>query len=225
MLNVNQLLNSKRFLKHYTANNTYARFIINQINNGLYKSDVKDKVILDIGANVGLVSIAMAQEAKKVYSVEPTPDHVLVFRELIETLKCNNIDLEQAGIFSETKSVPFFTCAENSTMNSAYATAGVAAPSFMVQMYTLGDFMALKNIDVVDILKLDAEGCEFDVLSGLTKELAPRIRQIYVEPHNAFKNEHHGQLNLDKKIAGMLTEVGYVCSIDKDGVTGTYQGN
>jgi FkbM family methyltransferase len=58
-----------------------------------------------------------------------------------------------------------------------------------VHCLTLKSVMEQNDIDIVDVLKLDVEGSEFQVISSLTSEIASRIKQITVEFHPPFPSD------------------------------------
>ena len=59
---------------------------------------------------------------------------------------------------------------------------------YSVSVTTLGKIMELYNIDVIDYLKMDIEGGEYDVINTITEDLAKKIKQISLETHNVNKN-------------------------------------
>ncbi len=53
--------------------------------------------------------------------------------------------------------------------------------SFTVDFRTLNDIIESRAVDTIHLLKIDVEGSEFDVLSGLSDENWNRIQQIVIE--------------------------------------------
>src|SRR5438552_3109233 len=71
--------------EHYAKPSSYVDTLQEQIDNGMYAhlfEGKKDLVFLDIGANIGLVSIYAAPYCKRIIAVEPAEDVVPVLREL-----------------------------------------------------------------------------------------------------------------------------------------------
>ena len=52
-----------------------------------------------------------------------------------------------------------------------------------IDVQNLSEFIKNKNIDNIDILKIDTEGYEYNVLSGLIENDFKNIRFIYFEHH------------------------------------------
>ena len=69
--------------------------------------------------------------------------------------------------------------------------------------------MRRQGIEKVDLLKMDCEGCEYDVLMNLKREELAKIRSMVVEYHNG-----------GERLATMLGRNGYLVSY----VKGVQQG-
>lgn len=208
MLELVKLLQSQKFVDHFHRPGNYAEFIVGQINDGLYNfTDFTDKVILDIGGNVGLFSLYASQTAKQVYAAEPTPAHAETFRDLVATLDIKNIDVNEVAISKVSGEITFFLSSYNSTMNSLYQCGGDGRPT-KAQALTLSDFMDSKGIEYADFAKIDVEGSEMDILSTFDQKLADRIGQIFIECHD-WHGE--GMQNRVNRAIDILTKFGYTC--------------
>ncbi|MCI4193231.1 FkbM family methyltransferase [Dickeya dianthicola] len=56
--------------------------------------------------------------------------------------------------------------------------------TYQVQMRSLASIMQEHHIETIDLLKVDAEKCEWDILSSIADETWPNIRQVVVEVHD-----------------------------------------
>ena len=128
----------------------------------IYNVDVYDKDVVDIGANVGDSSIYFAiKGARKVIGVEPLPN---VYAQAIENVKLNHLEgkifLINAALGSKSGKikVPCNTSTYQSYDFSALRTKGECE----VPIVTLSE--VLKQISEPYLLKMDCEGCEFDVI-------------------------------------------------------------
>lgn len=124
--------------------------------------DVYDKDVVDIGANVGDSSIYFALKgARKVVGVEPLPN---VYAQAIENVKLNYLEskifLINAALGSKSGKikVPCNTSTYHSNCFSTLKSNGECE----VPIVTLSEVM--KQIDEPYLLKMDCEGCEFDVI-------------------------------------------------------------
>jgi FkbM family methyltransferase len=56
--------------------------------------------------------------------------------------------------------------------------------TYSCEVKTLSEVIHQHNIEDIDLLKIDVEGSEFDVLSGIGEDDWPRIKQIVMEVHS-----------------------------------------
>ena len=121
-----------------------------------------DHVVVDIGAYVGVHTIHMSHLAKKVYAFEPQR---LVGKCLAQTIQdndcLNNVVLNNVGLYSKKCLMKFVTDNDGDASVSLYRKRKFLY-EYHVKMYKLDDF----NLDQCDLIKLDAEGSEFEVLAG-----------------------------------------------------------
>ena len=148
--------------KHFANPSNYGHTVLNQINSGFYEAYIpfmKNKAVLDLGANVGLFSVFASKYAKKVYSVEPTESHQKVFSEIIEGLRIKNVNLIKAAIVREDSTIPFFVDSANSTMNSLFEYGPNSSSTYSVEGLSIKSI--LSKIDVpLGFIKMDIEGSE-----------------------------------------------------------------
>jgi FkbM family methyltransferase len=126
--------------------------------------DVKDKVVIDVGAFVGDSAIYFALKgAKRVIAVEPHPG---AFAEMLENIKLNKMENiiipVNAGLASKSGKV----CLEN--IDNLETTVTYHRPGDCINAVpavTLGELISrfAVNLDNV-MLKMDCQGCEYDVI-------------------------------------------------------------
>lgn len=133
------------------------------------------QLIFDIGANVGVFSSLYCKEYS-VLAVEANPD-------LAETLHKNgNFFVECYAVGSTSGDVEFYVCSEDqmSSCNRKwltemrYSSVGISK-TIRVPCITLDDLISKYGIPYH--IKVDTEGYEFEVLSGLTH----KVRSIQFE--------------------------------------------
>lgn len=175
--------NDEDVIEHFQNPNNFVDVIIAQINEEhLYDfmlKDKKDLVILDIGANIGIFALHVADIAKDVYCVEPTPSHFNLLTKITESHK--NIHRLQAALHNEYSAVDFYLYDENSTMNSTVNQYGNKIP---VQGYTLENLLNFYNLNHVDFIKCDIEGSEMAAITYDTvKAVADKVDNWFLEIH------------------------------------------
>ncbi|NJN87143.1 MAG: FkbM family methyltransferase [Leptolyngbyaceae cyanobacterium SL_7_1] len=129
-----------------------------------------DMVAIDVGANVGIYTIAAAQRVGangRVLAVEPTSECVVCLQ---ETCRLNHLDWVTvlAVAASDRPGTVQFSTRDASEFNrivaDSEATAGVTQSIPCVPLDTL---VEQAHLDRVDWLKIDAEGHELPVLKGV----------------------------------------------------------
>ena len=129
----------------------------------------KDDIVVDLGANVGFFTHHAAQKCKKVISIEGGD---ALFSCLVKnTYENNNIEYLNANIISETSSI-----------NTAWATP----TKINITISNVFDFYKL---DCIDFLKVDIEGCEYNVFKDVDKNILSKIKKIAIEVHDSNLNK------------------------------------
>lgn len=137
----------------------------------LGKKSKPGDVLIDIGANVGVISIAMALAFphSKVYAIEP-------IKELIKYIETNKAFLDQNyhGLITPVNmaigringKMPFENV-ENNT-GEAHLSNETKDNTYEIETHTLSAFLDEYNIkpEDVSLIKMDIEGFELDVFNG-----------------------------------------------------------
>jgi FkbM family methyltransferase len=174
---------------HFDAPNNYAEIVVNEFNSepfGDYISE-QDKIILDIGANIGLFALLVLPYAERIISVEPTVSHNEVYRNLLSNSK--KVELESAALNSYTGEASWRVEPVNTTMN----TLDFLTTETKVPCITLYDLCQKYNLKHVDLCKIDIEGSEFRALTVETVQPVHSIIDkfiIEVHPRNLESQEH-----------------------------------
>eukprot|EP00747_Dinoflagellata_sp_TGD_P006643 gnl/TRDRNA2_/TRDRNA2_116308_c1_seq1.p1 gnl/TRDRNA2_/TRDRNA2_116308_c1~~gnl/TRDRNA2_/TRDRNA2_116308_c1_seq1.p1 ORF type:complete len:218 (+),score=36.33 gnl/TRDRNA2_/TRDRNA2_116308_c1_seq1:74-655(+) len=134
-------------------------------------------VVIDIGANVGGVSVAAAKlyPEAQIIAVEPDPT---TYRYMMWNLKINNVTDHvwplNAGVCSSGTHVTY----------SVRTMEGLQKHPDEVPCISLADLFALFQVGEVALLKVDCEGCEFHLFSSpAVSLLLPRVRRLVGEFH------------------------------------------
>lgn len=183
----------------------YINTIKDQIASGMYASlfeGKRDLVFLDIGANVGLVSIYAVPFCKRIVAVEPAPD---TFRELQENTKnYPMIECVEVALSPRCEPVEFFINDVNFTASSTVNTYGTRTT---VEGATLSSLLTIHKLDHVDVAKIDAEGGEGESLNlEELKWATPRIDTWFIETHNCPKTTWEHKLGT---LVGNFARCGY----------------
>jgi FkbM family methyltransferase len=146
-------------------------------------------VAIDIGANIGMHTVVMANRCGptgKVFCFEPDPHP---FGRLKRNLALNGLDFvhaHQAALSAKTETRKFFLHDDtigNYANASFYAdNIGKETAAIDVEVLSLDDFVAREGLTRLDAIKLLAQGEEWNVLQGGRETIAklrPKIFFLY----------------------------------------------
>lgn len=135
--------------------------------------------VVDVGANIGIHSLKLGKltgPSGTVYAFEP---HPIIFQKLHQNITLNQmfcIKPVQLGLASKSGEFILHGFDENSSnQGTSFLTesSGVhenkSGQTYQVNVVTLDDFVESKQLDRVDLIKIDAEGFDLDVLMGSRK--------------------------------------------------------
>jgi len=175
----------------------------------------KSDIVIDIGANIGLFSLFAAKFARTVYSFEPSPESFIYLQNNVISNTFNNIKCFNYALAPHSGEIAFGE-SEDLTSSSFYRDnkSGTSVKSTTVNCVNLQEIFDKNQIDCCDFLKIDCEGCEFEVLFGTPAEYLKKIVTISMEFHDSLTEYTHYDL------AQYLTQHGFVIEILK--IRGTF---
>lgn len=142
-------------------------------------------VCMDIGANIGVLSIAIAKSAfaGKVYSIEVSTINHAYLSKNIKDNKLNNCMAIHCGV-SDRREVVNFNYVEEVAGCSFISPLGIeAGHSEVVELVTIDEIVLNNEIGHVDFIKLDVEGGERKALQG-AKALLMRNKPLLLIEFN-----------------------------------------
>jgi len=162
----------------------------------------KDKIILDIGANIGTMSIPFSR-VLPVHAFEPFPVNLKLLK---KNIRENKADVKVHPVCAGNKSGRIRIGILNSENN--YGNVGIiktpASKSIKVKMITV-DSLKLKN---VGLIKVDTEGSEELVFAGMLKTVADSLPVIIFERNENRINAGTGIQEFRKLGYTTLTQIG-----------------
>ena len=147
-----------------------------------YKLPRRITTVVDIGGHIGVFTILAAKYAERVFVYEPCPENYSLLKENIEVNNCNNVIPYQYAVAKED-GVQKFYLSEMNTGSHSLNSFQNGSKFLKVKTTTLKEIFELNRIDKISFLKMDCEGCEYEVLSNLPKEYFNRIDEIALEYH------------------------------------------
>lgn len=163
---------------------------------------VKDRVVIDVGANIGAFSLYAAMlGAKKVIAVEPISASYNTFLKNIHKLGLTNITTYKKIVAEKGNQFLPVSLNSNAGANSMY---NVSSNYEVVETTTFSDIMnQIAGNDI--LLKLDCEGGEYDVIMNATPQDMQRITEIMMEIHTDLHPKYKGKEIIEQK----LTDYGF----------------
>jgi FkbM family methyltransferase len=139
--------------------------------------------VLDIGANKGVFSVYAALHGAEVVAYEPHPKtYVGLLRNALLNGVETKVKPKHCGIWTSNGKATLYEDAACSGGTSMFdATAQRAAVE--IDVVTLESAL---NAQPWDIVKLDAEGIEFDVIAQTSEDALSRIKYFTIEVHNTI---------------------------------------
>jgi FkbM family methyltransferase len=143
-------------------------------------------VFIDIGANIGTFTLVAARRALhgQVHAFEPSAHHFARLARNVDLNHFENVFLNQKGLYDQPGEAILFLPSQAGEMNNSGAaslytceTEGAAQVSEGVSLIRLDDYIRDRNIERVDIIKIDIEGAEIKALEG-ARETITRFRPL-----------------------------------------------
>ena len=141
-------------------------------------------VILDVGANIGIVTQYMKKWAKKLYAIEPASEHFAALKKNKEFNKWDNVEVFNIAIGAEDGEAELRLCEPNRTSHSIALAKTSNKRGEKVKTQTFATFFKENKIEKVDFCKFDVEGAEEQILfSNGFVSVADKIQAMEIEFH------------------------------------------
>ena len=179
----------------------------------------KNSTILDIGANIGVMTMHIARKlpGSLVYSFEPVPENLYNIRRLLKFFSIKNVKVFSIAlgnfngtaeiIMPEHKNVKFHGLSHIAGVEGSKGDSGV---KYSVSMHKLDDIAEMKNPGKpVTGIKIDVENYEYNVLEGAKNILTKYKPVIYAE---LWENQNRTDC------MKFLIDIGYTIFVLENGV-------
>jgi len=186
-------------------------YILNEIFHlKIYNNDfvcvAENDIVFDIGFNYGFFTLdALTYKPKKVIGFEPNPKLVKVFNQL----DIDSVELHQVAVSDKAGSTIFY---ENNFSGKSSIHSDINSDtslnSYQVNICSFNDMA--EQYDVIDYLKVDCEGAEYEIFESIPNEfLTNRIRKIALEFHHNINDIKVVNLISKIKQCGFETKIDY----------------
>lgn len=179
----------------------------------LRKLPIKGKVVYDIGAFEGVLTLFFARKAREVVAFEPNPQNYARCLENVGLNELKNVRLLNRGVSDRTGTIeltydPLMTGAgTGETAIAEQITSSVkTARKVRVQTVALDEDIGQSGLPIPEFIKIDIEGMEFPALKGMQRTLLERGPELFIEMHGATAKE---KIENSRAVVGLLETCGY----------------
>jgi FkbM family methyltransferase len=172
-----------------------------------------DDVVVDIGANVGVVTLFAALKTRKtVHAFEPSPENCEFIKRNAFRSGLNNVVVHQVAVGDKTEKHTRLYLADS--VGNSLLSAELSASKFPTENYIDVPSVTLQNIidntesGEIDYLKIDCEGCEGMIFLSTPVEYIKRVKKMVVEFHDTSSPLKHDA------IQKLLEEAGFEVWLD-----------
>ena len=153
-----------------------------------YLREPRDGAMVDIGANIGAVSLDWATRLPhvRIHAYEPHPDTFAMLagnvaaNHLLERVTCN-----QQAVGREPGTLAFYATDVSMSTTAYKDPANNATPEFTASTVALDEVIERCAPDgPVGLVKIDAEGAEAEILEGARPQTLKAVRQFVIEYHD-----------------------------------------
>ncbi len=144
------------------------------------------RIILDIGANIGVASRYLAHHFPNsaVHSFEPVPENLKL---LGANAACQpRIIVHPYALGPQTGQIALGSSDASGRNQGGYSAfaASTGNERITAPIRNVATALASAGIDAVDVIKIDTEGAEFSILGAIPEEIIGRAAWIYGELHS-----------------------------------------
>lgn len=127
------------------------------------------KVALDVGANIGQMTVCMAQRFERVYAFEANPNIATVLKQNLELNNIKNVTVIEKAVWNVSgKKLPFHFPDGTYGSLGSYGVRLDKPESVEVESLCIDDL----NIDNVDFMKFDIQGADLRGMQGAEQTIA-----------------------------------------------------
>lgn len=165
------------------------------------EEDIKGKVYVDIGANVGMTALkAISLGAKKVLAFEPELSNLNTLLDVTKNLE--NVFVYHKAVYN---SEDYIQVTNEGMLSNMFQ---VKESDERVPALSLGEVTRLIQSNEHAVMKIDCEGGEYDILYNTEPENIQRFDMLYLEIHNDLVPQY---INGEGDLINYLTRLGFEC--------------
>ena len=148
--------------------------------------EIEPQLILDIGGNIGITSIYLANRFPdaQIYTFEPLPQNFEILKK--NTSPYKNIHIFNVGLGKEDGTFDIYMSSDSENFGGASLNSNFEVENtnkVTCKIRNINNMLFELNINKIDLIKIDTEGAEFDILKSLQKDKLEQVQWITGELH------------------------------------------
>jgi FkbM family methyltransferase len=173
-----------------------------------------DGAILDIGANIGAMTVALAQKHthSHIYSFEPVPENLKALKRVVAFFQLNNVQLFETALGDRDGTTQMVIPESGNSyipgLSHVVEAGEVTGKQFSVVVQKLDTIPTLQQLPKITAIKIDVENFEYAVLKGGEGLLRKHRPLIFCE----LWNNECRKLSID-----LLASFGYKAMVLENG--------
>jgi len=167
-----------------------------------------DKLLLDIGANIGIMTVPLAQKAVngQVFSFEPVPQNIKALKRVVKFYKLSNVSIFECALGNVPGELKMLLPVVDKVKMQGFSRVietynPEEGELYIVPVQKLDDIPELQDAKAIAGIKIDVENFEYEVFKGAENLLRKHKPIIYCE---LWDNEKR-KITLDY----LTNEIGY----------------
>lgn len=175
--------------------------------------DLGNKVVYEIGAFQGILTLFFSSRAKEVIAYEPNPPS---YNRVMQNLRLNgrgNVRVRNLAVGASPGSITLLSdplmpggTSGDPTVAGQIKGSSSTATAVHVSVVTLDQDIAAAQLPPPELIKIDIEGMELPALQGMTGTLERHRPDLYMEMHGATMD--HKDANV-RAIVDFVLALGY----------------
>lgn len=171
----------------------------------------KNSIVIDVGAHIGSFSIIAARYASKVFAFEPVQSNYKMLVKNVRLNELTNVMTYEMAVWKSSGYKEIYIYDETSTGNhSLINNYRKINTKKEIQTISLKDFLTREKLSLINFLKLDCEGAEYEIITDMDEEIANKIKYIVMETH---QKERRSIIEIESK----LKSLGYKVKKEQNG--------
>jgi FkbM family methyltransferase len=143
------------------------------------------KTVIDVGGHIGAFTLYVASHSPeaRIYTLEPEPQSFAYLQKnVVQNNLADRVTCIQAGVGGQEGTMELHVVPGRGEGNSVYR-APEGSTTLSIDVVRLQDLFDREKIEHCDILKMNAEGVEYEIFYGLPAEYFAKISAIVMNYH------------------------------------------